>query len=62
MSVNTTLVPDFNGKTGNIGQFIGDISDGKLNLKSYQEVSDIDLNLFWKVLEKREQYLNNADN
>jgi len=55
--VHTHLIPCFDGQKGDIGQFIGDIDDGVLIVKSFRRINELDLGLFELALEKRNAFL-----
>lgn len=58
MLVNTELVKDFNGQTGNFGQFIGALNSERiLMLTSFKLVNNLNIQLFEEVLRKRMKFL-----
>ena len=59
--IQTHLVLQFDGQIGDVGQFIGDIEDGVLLLKSFRRVHRLDIDLFETALEQRNKYLNNLN-
>ena len=60
LNIDTTLVPCFDGRKGDIGQFIGDIEDKIMKVKSYKRIDDLDLKLFEQLLAEREKFLLSA--
>ena len=59
LMLRTFLMPRFDGQKGDIAQFIGDVGDNVLIVKSCKKINELDIDFFEFALERRNAFLEN---